>query len=490
MADQTLGLQKVMAKPSRKLLFWHEFARGLQVFMEMVWVSLWLRALLYERVQLPYWKLYLVLGITGLAGYGLALVLKNKYGDARWIPPLYILFCLAAGYAVICLLLYTGEWPSPWGMASSMGLVLSSHFDIPPHIWIFLVTLGVIWRCLLLARHTIGVLSLRDSFQFGLGALLFYGLFDLNQAIPPAHLQFGLYFLLALVTLGTTRLVEMSLEVGRVQANLRPLWLGLILGFAILWIACTAGLDRLIFLQQDLIREGAVYLVAVILMVTVFPLTIIAMGLVDLFIEVIRFLMNLFRDVFSGMRIDINAASPNVQQVPLLNHTINTRPWIVIVLALALLAAIYISFRLVKGRRNWNAVDGMESDLESVDWLDRQRNWFKRNLSQISALFNRRLNLADARKLWAAARIRYIYSRMLALSSRLGEPRPAFATPSEFCPKLQKRLPDAAEDIALITAAYNRIRYGELPETGEEVERVLAAWQKITRASRPGVNSK
>ena len=85
----------------------------------------------------------------------------------------------------------------------------------------------------------------------------------------------------------------------------------------------------------------------------------------------------------------------------------------------------------------------------------------------------------------AAARIRWVYAQLMILCSRLGKPRPAAATPLEFLPTLQALFPEQDTTLQAITQAYLKVRYGELPETYEEVQAVLMGWDQLKAESKP-----
>jgi hypothetical protein len=79
----------------------------------------------------------------------------------------------------------------------------------------------------------------------------------------------------------------------------------------------------------------------------------------------------------------------------------------------------------------------------------------------------------------AAARIRRIYAELLELGEKLGKPRPQAHTPLEYLPDLISILPDLTKDLTIVTRAYMQIRYGEMPETPEDLEQVESAWARI-----------
>jgi hypothetical protein len=103
----------------------------------------------------------------------------------------------------------------------------------------------------------------------------------------------------------------------------------------------------------------------------------------------------------------------------------------------------------------------------------------------IRRLLTRARALADAVVLrraggrLAAARIRRLYAALLRLCDRLGKPRPAAQTPLEFLPQMIELFPNRHGELEVITRAYLSIRYGEIPESPEAVQRVESAWQAI-----------
>jgi hypothetical protein len=50
---------------------------------------------------------------------------------------------------------------------------------------------------------------------------------------------------------------------------------------------------------------------------------------------------------------------------------------------------------------------------------------------------------------------------------------------------LEKIFPDSQEELATITHAYLRVRYGELPEKRGQIEEVESAWELVRKRGRP-----
>jgi hypothetical protein len=49
----------------------------------------------------------------------------------------------------------------------------------------------------------------------------------------------------------------------------------------------------------------------------------------------------------------------------------------------------------------------------------------------------------------------------------------------EYLPLLEGYFPSLTSDLEVITQAYLQVRYGELPESVEEVQKVEDAWDRI-----------
>jgi hypothetical protein len=83
-----------------------------------------------------------------------------------------------------------------------------------------------------------------------------------------------------------------------------------------------------------------------------------------------------------------------------------------------------------------------------------------------------------------AASIRRIYKTMTLVAADYGYPRAEFETPHEYLDTLKETWPNNTTETRLITHAYTRVRYGEIPETQEELDQILSAW-KLLESIRP-----
>jgi hypothetical protein len=98
-------------------------------------------------------------------------------------------------------------------------------------------------------------------------------------------------------------------------------------------------------------------------------------------------------------------------------------------------------------------------------------------------LTGRILDRLDAfRRRRAAASIRQTYRAMCAAAAASGYPRAQNETAYEYLPTLSKAWPGMQSEIELITEAYSRVHYGEIPESDEELQQITAAWQRLSAA--------
>ena len=77
-------------------------------------------------------------------------------------------------------------------------------------------------------------------------------------------------------------------------------------------------------------------------------------------------------------------------------------------------------------------------------------------------------------------KIRRIYRDMCSMAGNSGYPRLESETPFEYLQTLRGAWPANTVETRLITEAYNRVRYGELPETQEEFDEIEEAWERLS----------
>lgn len=124
-------------------------------------------------------------------------------------------------------------------------------------------------------------------------------------------------------------------------------------------------------------------------------------------------------------------------------------------------------------------VRGEESDQnQEVLELDGQRA----GGSDLPSLWDRLWRGLPGLRQWRTARsIRRIYYQMIYAAEHRGVDRRPAQTPYEFLPELGEIWPQGSLDTELITRAYVRIRYGQMPENKEELQEIMQAWERLEK---------
>lgn len=83
-----------------------------------------------------------------------------------------------------------------------------------------------------------------------------------------------------------------------------------------------------------------------------------------------------------------------------------------------------------------------------------------------------------------AARVRYLYLRMVERAGAAGTARPPHKTPAEYAGDLDASWPEASPDVEAMTSAFEAARYGAGEVSGEAAAAVEGVWRRLMRALR------
>ena len=146
---------------------------------------------------------------------------------------------------------------------------------------------------------------------------------------------------------------------------------------------------------------------------------------------------------------------------------------------LAIILGIFLALRWQAERRRRAKADQNIDLFNMGDLLKNLGDALLKRAQDAAEALASRFKLDRATRLLQAARIRWVYYQLMDLCMGLGHPRRAAVTPVEFLPDLVGLFPDSQQGLEFITQAYLKVRYGELPESTEEVEGVISAWKEI-----------
>ena len=366
-------------------------------------------------------------------------------------------------------------------------LTLSELFSIPltallqfsaslREIWHLVLLILIAWRGITAGRRLVTVQSAMHSLRAGLLLLLVYGLFHpFALPFPTAIVMMAAFFFFILTSLTAARVAE----VGEMRGGRIPrLYTGR--GMAILTAALLAAVVSSLL---GLLGAQLGPFMTALLLTGLALVAVIMLALIVPFLALIVWLLSLI-PAFNALETDMLSNADAVQETvegvtadlsqSLDLLTVMGRPVLMLIVLIGLLALIFFALR-ASARRSQT-----ETEIDSEQLSIRRRF----GMPPILEALQQRTRRPGFGQALAAARIRQTYNRMLLLCQRLGIPRPPALTPSEFLPRVQKLFAEEAQSVVVITGAYNKIRYGEYPETQEEVQVVLDAWKQIESRGR------
>ncbi len=469
-----------------QIRYWRELSILALMVMELAWIVPWYRSLTPATYAISMWRVFFVLFGILIAAH-LATRVTNfldlKLNVRRGVS---IILIVVSVFIALGLLL-------PESGSQSFGGIINQPFNafsdvrglIPDEFLVTLVVLLVYWRGIALATKYIDPMSVRGNFYLGLGmytAFIFVNTIVTGET-PGAMLY--LFFVAGLIALGSARIYSITQLRGGAS---NPFDLRWFFGIFVttLVIVGLAGFFAWLFSDRTSIM-GAISTVAmgifgVLMLVLISPAIFIierlanavpnSSGAIENMINILEDLGNTFRGIADNMLNSLNI--PGLQ-----NWMQLLKPVLLWGFVIGVLVAILFTISRWIFEERKTIQDERESIVESGDLIGLLSRAIRRRLDEFGQSLRGRTNLRSGQKWLAAAKIRRIYTQLMDLSSRLGETRPPAYTPLEFLPNLERLLPEGAADVRTITEAYLRIRYGELPETNQEISQVELSWERV-----------
>lgn len=456
-----------------RLRLWSELSVHFLLVMEATWVATWYQAL--HRFHEAWVVDFLALGGFFVAGYWLSRLLSEWNFKWRWQRIFFGLWLAGALGLSFKLLLYPDL---DLNLLQLYARPIQAIFRAVPEqgeFWHLLIFFALALRAIDVARTPIDHRRLLLNFQIGIFAFMVYGVVYSLSIRAVSLSPLFLFLFCGLMMLACGRVSQISELRGGRLPGIQTHWAaGIALAaLALILVALFAGwvfdvalaraVATLIFLIFGLLTTVFLLLLSPFLMVIEYVIRWLQQRMTT---PEAQETFNLFNQLFNKIS-NVDQSLKNV--VNILEHI---EPYfLVVILALILIGAI-----LWLGWRPLKEVLLGEQDVQNLP-----RPPVKFGLPRVAV----RLPAARrASQLLGAARIRQIYARLLALSARLGHPRPPARTPNEFLPTLASLFPDRRAELECITRAYLRVRYGLLPESDAEVQTVLDAWQSVNLAGR------
>jgi hypothetical protein len=488
-------IKKPTGIPSGDRIFrtnmWREVATLAIILMEISWAILWYRVFISMDQEISYWRVFLVFGGMFFAAYGTARLMNSL--DLRLMVRRLLLVGL------LLVLIFVGFRTLQYQYVSFtiqevVNRIIREFRDlggfIPIEFVIILVITFVWWRGIAYSAKQIDPETAMGGFRTGVYLLFAYGvLFALTKEPSPYALYLFVFF--SLIGMSAARISVLGkLRGGQIIPFDRRWLIGLsiiilaMVGIAALGVYFLQGRDFSILFD---IVNWIVYLF--ILLIS--PLLWLINRLFFIFwewlalekmLEIAVGVLDKLRSYLAAIAEVVNDWIQNIDQGEIRNFfssLAGAKPYVLWGTIIIIVILFLWTIRRYRTRSETLSEQEVESLLEQEDLLDMLREAFRKGIGQLTDMMEQLMGLQHARRLWAAARIRRIYAKLMDLTTTLGQPRSPSQTPLEFLPEMEKLFPSHSEELAQITGAYQKVRYGELPETAQDVEVVVSAWERV-----------
>jgi hypothetical protein len=459
---------------------WRELAGLTRIGMELFWIALWYSNLTQINQPVSIVRAFVILGILILVSHFAARALNWEQRGAILHRGIDLVLMLLGLFLALELLLYAPAWQGPGDVARRIVSAFGERNTIPPEFWVLLACLLVWNRGIVLARSLVSADHCLTSFELG---LLMFFLYGITLPFLPVRTVLGALFgflVLGLVSMSAARIYETGRGRGGRLAGFNRVWLvGIALaalvvaGVGIVPASLIPPRVAQFAVQYLLLGLGLLAGLVVLILSPVVILILIGVQAVMPYLVRLLSLIQLSQLIAALQRIGKSSGPGG-----LIGRISISKPvalWGTLILVAVIILA-GLSWRAWR-ERSTEREEGMMT-ASAPDLLRLLRAYLGLRFNRARDLIGR-ASLRRAEQLFAAARVRWIYARLMRLCARRDHPRPPAKTPLEFLPDLEELFPGRGDALREITQAYVRVRYGEAPETREEVEQLMADWKRI-----------
>lgn len=470
---------------------WREIAILMIILMEVCWVTPWFRAMTTETYAVSPLRVFIILTCIVMFSHVLVRIMDYLHLKKSIRQGVMVFFLLLGIFVGIKTMLYPHEAMS---LSELLTRPLRNFADlkslIPVEFIVMITVLVGFWRGLSIAQEHIGPSSVMDHFWIGIVMYLAFIFFNTMVTGETPGDFFFLFLFASLIAMCAARLTVVGMLHGGRENRFNRFWfIGIILTASIIvgvsaFFGGVVG-DKFAWIGVILFSIFGTILILIWLLINPF-LTLLLNLLTGVFqSENIKSLGNNLQNLNQmiqelGKRIlNLVGASGINDFFTRWGSTIKQFIFIAIVILFIVGVIAWMAITLWKDRQRYRATNQQSINIQGDNPLQILLNLFRQGWAGALNSLEFLTDFNHRRKLRAAARIRQVYADLMELCDSLEHPRADAETPLEFIPKLDQLFPELQLEVVTITEAYNRVRYGQLPETRQEVQDVEAAWNKI-----------
>ena len=467
-------------------LVWHELGLLTLLIMEISILIPWYRAHIVDKDTNAATVFLTLFGFALLVMYVSRYMLANEtLSSFHWIGMLLVL--LLGLYGFLKGVVYAGVGLS---FSQILSRTISSFAGelggIPLSVLVIISSLYLWWRGISTASMgNLEFIGTRRRFRHGIISFAVFGV--LHNAQENFYLidVLPIFFVSGLIAINLGKTHRLSQRKAAFQLPFTGRWF---LGTTIITlITIVGGLLGAAFLQTEVATEIAEFIVGIFirgfqaLVLLISPLFLWVLPLAERLLEYLELLEVELTPEELGKGFIVERQPPFENggdgQLYIPNEAIIG---FVIILILVL---IFIIIRAAR-RRMRSKMSQFGDEGESTFDPKSLQKGRRKLLEQAQDGLDTLRKFGFGRKMLAATVIRRVYAQFLDWAEELGRPRKSWETPFEFQRQISMMFPDETDEIALITKAYNQVRYGEFPEEQEIVAKVKEAWEAIRFAAR------
>lgn len=458
---------------------WWPYITGLAlIIVELCWVVPWYRTVIQVSFVASPLRATLVLGAVMLSAYLVVLGMDALHllaGIQRLVLAVLFVLSLIIGSRLL--------------LEAQVISIISGLVKLNPGaVLVVFFVLWLWWRGISLAREPVRPLTAWRHFRLGL-FLLVAQVFIVtrmsqrtvrfNEAEPAGLGIFVLFLFVGLLAIVFSRISLVGHVQGLRKNPFDRRWLavtslivGITVGGTAIIGSLLAGQYRMVL---DWLGDTMRFAIAAILFVVGLPFVLLAY----LFGPLIQNLQNTLPT--PGPTPFALTPDPFATGQPAIIRPQNIAPtplWVQLVIFWGFVAVVLL---ILFKRSGWK-IARLREDREEQEILLQKgdaRRLLRQAIQDVAHDLGTRLRPIQREQ--ANARIRRIYADLMLLFEEMKQPRKEWQTPIEFLPEMASMLPFSSHELEIITDAYIKVRYGEYPESMDELSVLDAAWQHINQ---------